>query len=431
MRGNDLLDKMELVDIAYVEAANVEGKKDKSIWWRWGTMAACLCILVLAGRMRVKGFEDRGTKPPVTEEPPIQTGTEHAVHTPTAEPQRQHFVYNEVTGGFDAARLYIPGYFTEALDEGELAAMLPEEHPEWECTGTAGFDGTGVLREVHLKLSSSAADSPVFVTISENSIGKDNFSAEEPTLSVCNGVAYTIYQYPVGERRIALKAEAKIGECCLVFRMDVFADDLKRAKSDFERVLACFSVYESKAPDLSLITADFIPENFDRLLTLSEALADPEYGDYMLEAAPEGFKEESIRRYKDQNDDFLSGLWTKGCEELRWRVSAYREGDAACITRVTEKENYDLSLYPIPRAESVPEELREIVDSPIFLAEELTLEAVYARAYKIDDAGDSSDWRMSFGVKYKDVVIRVSAKGVEPEWVYEQLTETVSKQFSD
>lgn len=431
MRGNDLLGKMELVDIAYVEAANVEGKKDKSIWWRWGTMAACLCILVLAGRMMVKGFEDRGTKPPVTEEPPIQTGTEHAVHTPTAEPQKQHFVYNEVTGALDAARLYIPGYFTEALDEGELAAMLPKEHPEWECTGTAGFDGTGAVRDVRFKLSSSVADSPVFVTMSENGIGKDYCIAEEPTPSQYNNVTYTVYQYVIGKNRIALEAETKIGECYFAFGMDVLADDLESAKTDFERVLVAFSAYETEAPDLSLITADFIPEYFDRRLTLAEALVDPEFGDYMLETVPEGFEEESIRRYKDQNDDYLSGVWTKGYEELHWRVSAYRESDAACITRVTEKENYDLSLYPIPRAESVPEELREIVDSPIFLAEELTLEAVYARAYKIDDAGDSSDWRMSFGVKYKDVVIRVSAKGVEPEWVYEQLTETVSKQFSD
>lgn len=115
----------------------------------------------------------------------------------------------------------------------------------------------------------------------------------------------------------------------------------------------------------------------------------------MVQELPEGFTEESIRRYKDQNNDYLSGLWTRG--------------------------NYNLALYPIPRAESVPEELREIVDNPIFDATELTLEAVYMRAYKVEDAGDIDGWRMVFSVKYGDVIVEIRTKGVEPEWVYEQL----------
>ena len=102
-------------------------------------------------------------------------------------------------------------------------------------------------------------------------------------------------------------------------------------------------------------------------------------------------------------------------------VSPYAEADAHRLTSVEDKENYDLALYPIPRADSVPDELREIVDNPIFDAEELTLEAVYRRAYKVHDAGDTDGWRMEFSVKYGDVVVTVRAKGVTPEWVYQQL----------
>ena len=86
-----------------------------------------------------------------------------------------------------------------------------------------------------------------------------------------------------------------------------------------------------------------------------------------------------------------------------------------------DKKNYDLSRYPIPRADSVPDELREIVNDPIFEAEELTLEAVYCRAYKVSDAGDTDGWRMRFSVRFGDVIVSVSAKGVEPEWIYQQL----------
>ena len=95
------------------------------------------------------------------------------------------------------------------------------------------------------------------------------------------------------------------------------------------------------------------------------------------------------------------------------------------ITSVDDKKNYDLSLYPIPRADSVPDELHEIVDNPIFEAEELTLEAVYCRAYKVDDAGDTDGWRMRFSVKYGDVIVSISTKGVEPEWVYQQLVNLI------
>ncbi len=97
------------------------------------------------------------------------------------------------------------------------------------------------------------------------------------------------------------------------------------------------------------------------------------------------------------------------------------------MTAIADTANYDLSLYPIPHASSVPDELQSIVDNPVFLAEELTLDAVMSRAYKINDAGDSDDWRMRFSVKYDEIVVEVRTKGVEPEWVYQTLQSFVTK----
>ena len=45
MRGNELLDKMELIDPAYIEAADAAPNKRKSVWAKWGTLAACLCLV--------------------------------------------------------------------------------------------------------------------------------------------------------------------------------------------------------------------------------------------------------------------------------------------------------------------------------------------------------------------------------------------------
>ena len=51
MRGEELLEKMELVDPAYVEAADTPRRK-APIWLRWGALAACAVLAVCAGLMR-------------------------------------------------------------------------------------------------------------------------------------------------------------------------------------------------------------------------------------------------------------------------------------------------------------------------------------------------------------------------------------------
>ncbi len=48
MRGNDFLDKMELIDSAYVEAADTKMKKKKPFWIKWGAVAACFAVMILA-----------------------------------------------------------------------------------------------------------------------------------------------------------------------------------------------------------------------------------------------------------------------------------------------------------------------------------------------------------------------------------------------
>lgn len=51
---------------------------------------------------------------------------------------------------------------------------------------------------------------------------------------------------------------------------------------------------------------------------------------------------------------------------MSWRISCYDKSMAARVTPVEDVRNYDLSLYPFPLADFVPEELFEMVDHPIF-----------------------------------------------------------------
>lgn len=48
MRGNELLDRLELVDPAFIEAADQQPKKRRPVWLQIGGLAACLCIAAAA-----------------------------------------------------------------------------------------------------------------------------------------------------------------------------------------------------------------------------------------------------------------------------------------------------------------------------------------------------------------------------------------------
>lgn len=154
-------------------------------------------------------------------------------------------------------------------------------------------------------------------------------------------------------------------------------------------------------------------------LTLAEARNDPDFGAFLPAETPVGFNDEAFCRYEDPAA--LTALWTRGYDELRWHITLLAPADKARIAAPAEKEKYDLSLYPIPRAESVPDGLRQVVDDPIFLLEELTAEMVWARAYLTGESGDSAGYRMHFSVLLGDMLIKVSAKGLSPDWVYGQL----------
>ncbi len=146
---------------------------------------------------------------------------------------------------------------------------------------------------------------------------------------------------------------------------------------------------------------------------LTEVEAYAAFGVYLPEAAPEGFWFEGA--YSPQGHQ-VSVLWTGDNGELTWQVRDFSEADQARCTSTADREKYDRTLYSVPYADSVPGELWEIVDHPIFDCTELTQEVVNARAEPGDEAV-----RYCFGVRYGETLVEVTAKGVSPEWLYAQL----------
>ena len=390
---------------------------------RVGAMAACAALLLTAAALLPIRFPHQPQEeaaPTPSQSLPAQT-TEPEVAEP--EYPMQEFIwtpiYNEAELMMDASRAYLPGSFTMQLDSAALSSLLPQQLEPWMAvTGQGLFDSTGALLEVSLSAATTQPDVFVGITLSEQAPSRCYVLPEEPVRTVCNGVEYTLYRYDSGQW-ILLDAEAIIGSVYLRFSLQCPDDAV--VQDDFEQILGCFSTYDDGKPDLQKIKADEIPEWFDWQLTFEEAAQDPAFGSLWLPELPDGFTEESIRRYKDQNSNSLSGLWTKGYDQLSWQVSFFGEEDAARCVRAGEPEKYDLRLYPIPRAQSVPDELQEVVNNPIFDAEELTPELVQTRAYRADEQGDSNGWRMYFSVRYDDRLVTVQTKGIEPDWLFARL----------
>ena len=178
------------------------------------------------------------------------------------------------------------------------------------------------------------------------------------------------------------------------------------------------------AADLSVLGDPVIPELRNDTLTLGEAQCDPDFGSYLPKTVPSRFVFELARRFINQDANGLYVLWTVGLGgNLSWNISKATDYDYERIVSADDREKYDMSLYPIPWAQSVPSELQEYVHNPVFPADKLTLDIIKARAYYVDiDRGDAPGWRMDFNVLYDETVISVNIIGMSPEEVWELFT---------
>ena len=424
MRGQEILDLIGDLDPAYIEAAAKKPRVKKFVWHRWAAMAACFCLLLAM----IGVVPNLVQKPVITphditesthQTDPIQAEGEDST-TPVTTPWDAYF--NEVCTVVSADRAYIQAIFTEELDDADLNALRPGYwFDDMACSGYAVFDNQGNLLDVILEVDT------VTVRMMADLFHPYRMQPEDLAVSKCGEVDYYIWQYIV-EDNVTLGADASIKGQAVSFILETTLEEMEQAKVTFQRVLACFAHYGQDKPDLSAIMPDEIPELTDQVFnSLKDARAEPDFGRYMPSKLPAGFEESAIRRFQFQNANYLSAMWSGGLNSLSWVVRSCTDEDANRLTAVHEFENYDLSLYPIPRAESVPDELYEIVNDPVFKAEELTLEAVYRRSYKVQDAGDTDGWRMNFSVLYGDILVSVNAKGVDPEWVYQHLMELNSR----
>ena len=354
MRKYDLIDSIGMIDDDLIQSVDALRRKRKSFGWkRWAGLAACFCLILAAVTAMPGLFRGTTPPPPVQNDFPVQTNPKPPEQTTHPEDLGPVWMakYNESEAMVAMDRVYIQGIFSEELNESQLTAVMPENWPDgMGCTGYGFFDNHGNLLDVIVTVNTSE---PVTVTMTNASFGTCYLLDGEAEISVCGEVEYRLYEYAY-EQEVHLGAEAAIGGTYLHFTIDTTPQEVEQAKLEFQEVLECFASYPDGRPDISVIVPEEIPELMEKMFgTLFEARTEPDFGGYLPTELPDGFAESDIRRFRFGDSNYLSALWSRGLNDLRWVVTHYSEADASRLTGINELENYDLSRYPIPRADSV------------------------------------------------------------------------------
>ena len=439
MNSRHILDALDTADeriLADVDSIRSSGQKKRPHFYKLLATAACLC-LICTGIWAISKSNQRDTPLIETQllNPDADPHSTLITSIPTesvvpvvVEPLPETILYWEPYYNktdmviADVALRHDIFLFGKDLSPAEQERLTPDNKPQWlTLTGYSLFSGDGALYRVHLTATTSMDSKTVNITIGEEKPLSCYILPEEGIISDCRGIDVTLFRYVAPDGTVELYAEAEINQCFFTFSMQYAEDILDESEMDFASVIQVFAESSIGLDVLTTIQPAKIPEMFDHDLSHEEALSLEVFGSYFLSTIPDDFAEESIHHYKDQNIEYLSGLWTRNYDELYWKVSHLTEEDRSRLTHREETQRYDLSLYPIPRADSVPTDLREVVDNPIFYAEELSPDLIWARAYKTGDSGDSTGWRMKFSVLYGDMVIHIRTKAVDPDWIYKQL----------
>lgn len=341
-------------------------------------------------------------------------------------PSRYILDFNRADGQI-ASSIYIPGHFWQELTANEVKAILPSLENTHSIKAMANFqsneNGVSLFNiDANVK-SSSGYDA--YIQIAPGEIVLDYVFDSETKSSDLHGTVVRAGYFETkpnskGLKNVIYFATFSLWEVAYYVELRGPGADKEAIKHEITELIGL--IIEGGVADLEVFNP-VVPQLRDERLEFDEARADADFGEYIPLVLPQGFVFEDALRFINQEQNALFVTWTKGMGYINWRASLLNSNDRARITSIADRKNYDLALYPIPRADSVPEELREIVDNPIFLIDELALGVVQSRTYEIADVGDESDERMHFSVLYGDVLIELNVKGASAGAIFNILKE--------
>jgi len=334
-----------------------------------------------------------------------------------------------------------PVIVSQTLDAEQVQAFLPDLG--FPVSVNAYYDGaTGSFNNVQItEVLPNAFSSRATITIRRSDTTleyrlshirdgtwSDYRLSHEPIISYVSGVpVFAImieYERHEGNVDTYHSAYFVLDGFYYSIRLDPFTtgeDGLNRLAEMISTIIrdgADFSVVSDSIEPVS-------PETQEILHSQDETQFVPRLGSFVPTNVPAGLSFNNAYVIMNPSVDTLFISWSSGFEYIGWRITTPTENDLALVVSVDERERFDLNLYPIPRGLTVPPELFEVVQHPVFLAEELTLEVVQTRAVpdesRIGEVAGASLVQMNFSVLFDDVIIRLDVRGSSAEQVWEML----------
>lgn len=420
MKQEDLFRAVGGVDDALIEEFETEKPHDRK-WMRYGALAACVCLVAVGGLLWLRPNRAPApvetptvSAPSVSAEAPTPTAPEHPAPTPIDTLPKLAYAEG---GGELAADIALPdGYFYRPLTQEAMASIWGLKTLSWEgllpsesyselggisLEGELTYDGTG--RVWLAAIRGTVADSKFLITLSPEQVPVTCIAYDGGD-ATCE-----IYGTPVTALRFGDHTEITFlrgeGESAVGMRLET-NDPSEAVEELFTRIVS-----QSLRPDgvlqLDQLKTDEIPEWRSETLTEAQARAEAGFGEYLPETLPAGYAFEAAYRELGENRNYLSASWFYGYDNLS--VTVYKDGDVRGLVHADEIEKYDEDYYGKEKPD-VPEEYWESWQSPIFYAEELTMEVIQRRVSEVD----MGNVYTHFGVLYPDgTVVHVSASADE------------------
>lgn len=422
---NKYMDKISVSSTLHqkiMSYANNAGAKHRPIMIKRYTAAfACLAV-VLLGVFAIPKLTQHNATPTQGDSPSVLQPSSSA---PAPNASSKCTLYFNKADYQTAADIAIRGHFWQELTDEEIKAVFPGLAETHGITAAANFqsDKSGASLFNIDAYAVSAAGLQTYIQLAPSEVVLDYEFDVETKASDVRGTPVTAGYFETepnskGLKNIIYFATFKLSDAAYYVELGGAEAEKEVVENEILEIIGL--LIEEGTADLDVFHP-VVPELRNDSLSLDEARADADFGMYIPETLPEGFAFEDATRLVNQERNTLFVNWTKSMSYISWHVSVLKDNDKARITSVADTKNYDLALYPIPRADSVPDELREIVGNPIFLIDELTLDTVRARTYEVLDSGDEQGPRMRFSVLYGDTLVELNVKGAAPEAIFEIL----------
>ena len=476
------MDRQEISPAVHENLLNLEaGKKSARPWMKYGALAACAALIIGVGAWKLAPAPATTPNPPQSsgqfaadynplpgEKDMVESDDLFVVSSPAGGgkltfPMIPDINYQDITDqsqlSSDASRAYLPGSFMTNLKKEDVQTIFwgPEgkpqaDHPKTEqgdlpwmlfwdgytLQGRALYDGQGQLMELWLwgeqdrasfELELCPGALPFTCCIDAN---------RGDIISEFNGVSVAgwsqVYDrdgdgqddYICGSE---FMTKNDIG-VRFVNRNSLMRVEYEQDGSmDLGGAQAFNALFVRQALTDGGLYLDHLAENEnipawreESFSTLAQARQEADFAPYLPTAEPKGYNEFYGRlSYQEGRSNDLFVRWSRGYDNVE--VCIYRDGYYSYnLVSPDQPETYDLSLYPIPWCDSVPEKYRETVDRPAFKAEDMSLAIVEARGREHDTGGMT----YSFDVLHPDgTVVSYRCDGLTAAQVWAMVEETL------